>query len=224
MSEIGELKASQRTRVGKGAARAARREGLVPAIIYGEKLPPEAIALDSNTLQRHLSTGRFQTTLFDIEVGGNKVRVLPRDVQFDRVRDFPIHVDFLRLSADSKIAVDIPVRFINEEDSPGLKRGGVLNVVRYEIELECPAIAIPDEIVADLTGLDIGDSLHVSAVEFPDGVTPTITDRDFTIATIASPAGLADEEEEEEEGEEGEEGFEGEEGEEAVEAEGDSEE
>ncbi len=217
MSEIRGLKASQRTRGSKGVARAVRREGLVPAIIYGEKLPPEAISLDSGTLQRQLQTGRFQTTLFDIEVGGNKIRVLPRDVQFDRVRDFPIHVDFLRLSADSKIAVEIPVQFINEEESPGLKRGGVLNIVRHEVELECPAAAIPDQIIIDLTGLDIGDSLHVSSVELPNGVTPTITDRDFTIATIASPAGLGSEDKDEE-------GEEGVKGEETADADGDSEE
>ena len=220
MSEIRELKASPRQRVGKGAARAARREGLVPCIIYGQKEEPEAIALDSNILRRHLNTGRFQTTLYDIDVGGKKIRVLPRDIQFDPVRDFPLHVDFLRLAADSKIAVEIPVRFINEEESPGLKRGGILNIVRHEIELECPATAIPDEIVVDLTGLDIGDSLHVSSVTLPDGASPTITDRDFTIATIASPGGLT-EEEEEEEGEEGVEEAAGEAGEDAGEEAGD---
>jgi large subunit ribosomal protein L25 len=205
MSEIRELKASPRQRVGKGAARAARREGLVPCIIYGENKEPEAIAVDSNVLRRQVHSGRFQTTLYDIDVGGEKVRVLPRDIQFDPVRDFPLHVDFLRLAADSKIAVEIPVHFINEENSPGLKRGGVLNIVRHEIELECPAAAIPDEIVIDLTGLEIGDSLHVSSVTLPAGAVPTITDRDFTIATIAAPAGLGAEEEEgeKEEGEEG---------------------
>jgi len=208
MSEIHELKATARPRLGKGGARAARRQGLVPGIVYGLKLPAQPIALDANTVRRQLQTGRFHTTLFDLEIGGEKIRVLPRDVQFDPVRDFPLHVDFLRLSADSKIAVEIPVHFINEEQSPGLKRGGVLNIVRHEIELECPAMAIPDEIVIDLTGLDIGDSLHVSSITLPHGVTPTITDRDFTIATIAAPAGLASDEEEEE----GEEGLEGEEG------------
>jgi large subunit ribosomal protein L25 len=208
MSEIQELKATARQHVGTGGARAARRQGLVPAIIYGLELPAQPIALDAGTVRRQLQTGRFHTTLFDLEVDGETIRVLPRDVQFDPVRDFPLHVDFLRLSADSKIAVEIPVHFINEEQSPGLKRGGVLNIVRHEIELECPAMAIPDEIVVDLTGLDIGDSLHVSSVTLPEGVTPTITDRDFTIATIAAPAGLTSDEDEEEgaEGEEGEEG------------------
>ena len=204
MSEIRELKAAQRDSVGTAAARAARRAGLVPCVVYGEKQDAESIAVEFNVLRRHLATGHFFTTLFDINVDGEKTRVIPRDVQFDRVRDFPIHVDFLRLSANSKIAVEIPVVFLNEEEAPGLKSGGVLNVVRHMIELYCPAMAIPDQIEIDLTGLEIGDSLHVSSVTLPDGVTPTITDRDFTIATIAAPAGPASEDEEEEEGEEGE--------------------
>jgi large subunit ribosomal protein L25 len=216
MSEIRELKASLRPRVGKGSARAARREGLIPCVIYGEKQPPLSIVLDWRTVNRQFQTGHFLTSLFDIEVEGEKTRVIPRDVQVDPVRDFPMHVDFLRLSRDSKIAVEIPVHFINEEASPGLKRGGVLNVVRYEVELECPVDSIPDEIVIDLTGLDLGDSLHISSVTLPEGVTPTITDRDFTIATIAAPAGMPSDEEEE--GEEEGEGEEGEEGEEASDA------
>ncbi len=190
MSEISQLEASLRTHVGTGAARAARRKGLVPCIIYGQKLEPEAITLDFNIMQQRIKTGRFYTTLFDINIDGQIIRVLPRDIQFDRIRDFPIHIDFMRLTESSKISVEIPVKFVNEEESLGLKRGGALNIVRHEIQLMCPATAIPDEINIDISGLDIGDSLHVSAVTLPDGVTTTITDRDFTIVTITSPSGV----------------------------------
>lgn len=220
MAEIRELKASVRPRTGKGAARATRREGLIPAVIYGEKQPPQAIALDYRTVQRHVQSGHFLTTLFDIEVDGEKTRAIPRDIQFDPVRDFPLHVDFLRLGRDSKIAVGVPVSFINEEESPGLRRGGVINVVRHEIELDCPAESIPDEIEIDLTGLDIGDSVHISAITLPEGTTPTIRDRDFTIVTIAAPALMPSDEEEAEAAEE-EEGLEGEAAEEAGEEEED---
>jgi len=204
MADIRELKASARPRTGKGAARAARREGLIPAVIYGEKQPPQAITLDYRTVRQYVVGGHFLTTLFDIEVDGAKTRAIPRDIQFDPVRDFPIHVDFLRLGRDSKIAVGVPVRFINEEESPGLRRGGVINVVRHEVELECPAEAIPEVLEIDLAGLDIGDSVHISALALPEGTSPTIRDRDFTIATIAAPALMPSEEEEEEEAEAGE--------------------
>jgi large subunit ribosomal protein L25 len=198
MADINELKAQHRPRSGTGSARAIRRAGLVPAVIYGERKPTQSIAIDRGVLDKELHTGHFLTTLYDIELDGETTRVIPRDVQTDPVRDFPIHVDFLRLGSDSKIAVDVGVRFLHEELSPGLKRGGVLNVVRHTIELECPADSIPDSIEVDLTGLDINDAVHISSVTLPQGVVPTIRDRDFTIATIAAPAGMeADEEEEE---------------------------
>lgn len=203
MSQTTELSAVVRERVGKGAARAARRQGLVPAVIYGDRKDPQPISLDRRQLERLLQTGSFMSTLCTIDVGGEKTRVIPRDVHFDPVKDFPLHVDFLRLGAGARIAVEIPVHFRNEEQSPGIKRGGVLNVVRHLVELVCPADGIPEGIEVDLTGLDIGDAVHISAVTLPEGVVPTITDRDFTIASIAAPAGLKSEEEEE--GEAGEE-------------------
>ncbi|MGH1351026.1 MAG: 50S ribosomal protein L25/general stress protein Ctc [Methyloligellaceae bacterium] len=205
MSEANELKAVVRERVGKGAARAARREGLVPAVIYGNKQAPEAISIEQRIIVKQLNTGSFLSTIYTIEVDGKKTRVLPRDIQVDPVKDFPIHVDFLRVSKESKIAVEVSVRFINEEKSPGLKRGAVLNVVRHEVELLCPVDAIPDEIVVDLDGSQIGDTIHVSSVKLPDNVTPTITDRDFTIATIAGKGGAQETDDDEEEGEGGEE-------------------
>ena len=211
MADTAELSAVVRERVGKGAARAVRRQGLVPAVIYGDNKDPEAISMEIGVLEKELSSGSFMSTLYIIDVDGNKSQVIARDVQFDKVKDFPIHVDFLRLKKGATIAVEVQVNFLNEEESPGLKRGGVLNVVRYTVEVTCPAASIPESLDADLTGLDIGDSIHISAIPLPDGVEPTITDRDFTVATIAAPAGL-DAEEEEGEDEEGLEGIEGEEG------------
>lgn len=195
MSEIYELKAEMRERVGKGAARAERRQGKIPAVIYGEKKPPLSISLAYKDVFLKLHGGGFLTTLAMIDVGGEKIRVIPKDYQLDPVRDFPMHVDFLRVSRDAKLTMEIPMQFINEDDSPGLTRGGVLNVVRYSVEVEVPANAIPNTLVADLAGLDIGDSVHISDVDLPDGVTTTITDRDFTIATIAAPAVLTEAEE-----------------------------
>lgn len=211
MADIIDLNATARDRAGKGAARATRREGRVPAVIYGDKKPPEPISVSRHEIDQLLKTGHFSTTLFSIDVDGTKTRVIPRDVQLDPVRDFPIHVDFLRLGKGARIAVEVQVNFVNEDDSPGLTRGGVLNVVRYAVELDCPADAIPDALEADLTGLDLGDSLHISSIALPEGVKPTITDRDFTVATIASPAGLTAEEEAGEEGDEEMEGVEDEE-------------
>ena len=189
MAETIELKATARERVGKGAARAARREGLVPAVIYGDKQPPQPISLEYRLIQKQVQTGHFLSTVYVIDVNGKKVRALPRDVQMDPVRDFPVHVDFLRVSKESKLTVDVSVHFLNEDQSPGLKRGGVLNIVRHDVELLCPADSIPESIEIDLTGRDIGDSIHISSVQLPKGVTPTITDRDFTIATIAGASG-----------------------------------
>ena len=214
MAETIELKAAVRESAGKGAARAIRRQGRVPAVIYGEKKSPETISLESRDLWQQIKTGTFLSTVFTIDLNGDKTRVIPRDLQLDPVRDFPVHVDFLRLGEGASITVEVPVSFINEEESPGLKRGGVLNIVRHAIEVLCPVDAIPERIEADLEGLEIGDSLHISAITLPEGVEPTITDRDFTVATIAGRA--AEEEPEVEEDEElleGEELPEGEEGE-----------
>ncbi|HRP78709.1 MAG TPA: 50S ribosomal protein L25/general stress protein Ctc [Aquamicrobium sp.] len=204
MSQSYELKAEARDRVGKGSARELRRNGKVPAVIYGDKQPPLAIALGYKDVYYKIHGGGFMTTIATIDVGGKKIQVLPKEYQLDPVRDFPVHVDFLRVSANTLVTVQIPVHFLNEEKSPGIKRGGVLNVVRHEIEAQVPANAIPDSIEVDLTGTELGDSIHISAVALPKEVKPTITDRDFTIATIAAPAGLKSEESEavEEEGEE----------------------
>lgn len=210
MADILVLNAKARDRVGKGAARAIRRDGLVPGVIYGDKKDPQTISFDFAELVQLLRTGRFLSTLCDVDVDGEKTRVIPKDVQFDRVRDFPVHIDLLRLGKGAKINVEIQMNFINEEESPGLREGGVLNVVRYTVELNCPADAIPEELIGDLTGLELGDSLHISNIALPEGVEPVISDRDFTIATIAAPAA---EIVEEEEGEEGDELLEGEEGE-----------
>jgi large subunit ribosomal protein L25 len=188
MAEAIELKGWMRACSGKGGARATRREGRIPSILYGDKKHPETISVDYRAVTQQLQTGHFQSTIFVLDLEGKKTRVIPRAVQFDPVHDFPIHVDFLRLGKDAFVTVDVPVRFLNEAASPGLKRGGVLNVVRHEIPVRCPADAIPDHFEVDLTGLEIGDSVHISAVELPEGVRPTITERDFTVATIVGRA------------------------------------
>lgn len=192
-----ELKADAREKVGKGSARETRRNGKVPAVIYGDKQPPLAIALPYKELYYKIHGGGFMTTIATIDVAGQKIQVLPKDYQLDPVRDFPMHVDFLRVGKDTVVTVDVPVHFINEEKSPGIKRGGVLNVVRHEVEFTVPANAIPDSITVDLEGTEIGDSIHISAVKLPAGVKPVISDRDFTIATIAgSSASRSDADEE----------------------------
>ncbi|MEQ9246801.1 MAG: 50S ribosomal protein L25/general stress protein Ctc [Nitratireductor sp.] len=195
-----ELKAEARERVGKGSARAIRRNGKVPAVIYGEKDAPLSITLPYKEVSMKIFGGGFLTTIATIDVDGKKIQVLPKDYQLDPVRDFVMHVDFLRIGKGTVVTVNVPVHFINEETAPGIKRGGVLNIVRHEVEFTCPATAIPEYIEVDLDGMDIGDSAHISAVKLPEGVEPTITDRDFTIATIAAPAGLKSEESEAEEG------------------------
>lgn len=186
MSETYELKAEARHRVGKGSARAIRRDGKVPAVIYGEKQAPVSITLPYKEIFYKIHGGGFMTTVATIDVDGQKIRVLPKDYQLDPVSDKPMHVDFLRIGRNSEVKVNVPVHFINEEDSPGIKRGGVLNIVRHDVELQCPADAIPEAITFDLAGLEIGDSIHISAITLPKGVTPVISDRDFTVATIAS--------------------------------------
>lgn len=221
MSDTVALPAERRERVGKGATRAVRRAGRVPAVIYGDRKDPLTISLDPRDVDRELHKPGFFATLVDIDVDGKKHRVLPRDVQFDPVSDRTTHVDFLRVAQDTQVTVNVPVAFLNEEESPGLKRGGVLNVVRYEIEFVCRADAIPPQIEVDLTGLEIGDSVHISQVHVPEGATPTISDRDFTIATVAAPSAVKAEAAEEQaaaEGEEGEVPAEGAEGEAPAEA------
>ena len=218
MAQTVTLNASVRERAGKGAARAVRREGRVPAVIYGDKKDPQTISMDYRELMKQVQTGRFLSTLIDIDVDGSKVRTIPRDVQFDPVRDFIVHVDSLRLGKGARIAVEVAINFLGDEDSPGLKRGGVLNVVRHTVEIMCPADAIPESFDMDISELDIGDGLHSTDLTLPEGMTFTITDRDFTIATISAPSGGADEDEADAavEGEEGAEGEEGEGGEDAA--------
>ncbi len=190
MAEVQSLKVSPRERAGKGAARAARRAGLVPAVVYGNKQPPALVTLEPKELVRQISRSAYYVTLFDIDVGGKKERVIPRDVQFDPVTDRPIHADFMRVNANTKLTVDVPVHFRNHDAAPGIKRGGVLNIVRHEVELVCSPENIPQSIDIDLTGLDIGDGVHISMVTLPEGVRPYITDRDFTIATVAAPSAI----------------------------------
>jgi large subunit ribosomal protein L25 len=190
MSEITTLVAQPRDRAGKGVARATRREGRVPAVIYGGKEPPVLVALELKDLARRAHAASFFTHLLEISVDGKTHRVLPRDVQFHPLNDNPTHVDFLRAGKNATIEVAVPVEFINQEASPGLKRGGVLNIVRHEVELICPVEAIPDHITIDMTGFEVGDSLHISHVKLPPNVTPVIGDRDFTIATVTAPSGL----------------------------------
>ncbi|RFC67498.1 MULTISPECIES: 50S ribosomal protein L25/general stress protein Ctc [Mesorhizobium] len=188
-----ELKAEAREQVGKGSARAVRRDGKVPAVIYGDKQAPLAIALSYKDIFYKIHGGGFLTTVATIDVDGKKIRVLPKDYQLDPVKDFPLHVDFLRVGKNTEVNVQVPVHFINEEKSPGIKRGGTLNIVRHEVEFHCPADSIPEFITVDLDGADIGDSIHISAVKLPKGVKPVISDRDFTIATIAGTSAQASE-------------------------------
>jgi large subunit ribosomal protein L25 len=190
MSETLTLPAEARERAGKGASRALRRDGRTPCVIYGGKEEPTLIHVEQKELVKQLNTGHFMNSIVNIEIGGKTVRTLPKDVAFHPVTDRPTHVDFLRLTGDSKVEVSVPVVFVNEAASPGLKKGGVLNIVRHELELLCPNADIPEEIQVDVTGKDIGDSIHISDVTLPAGVTSVITDRDFTIATLIAPSGL----------------------------------
>ena len=193
MADITVLTATAREKVGKGSAREARRQGNIPAVIYGDKKSPIPIIVEQKILVRQLGTGGFFNTLFDIDINGELNRVLPRDVQLHPVTDVPEHVDFLRVSASTKISVEVPVEFIGDDVSPGIKGGGVLNVVRYNVEVSCTPNLIPNNLIIDLSNSEIGDSLHISAVNLPEGVTPTISDRDFTIATIVAPTVVRDE-------------------------------
>lgn len=194
MSETLKLAAEMRERAGKGASRAVRRTGRVPAVIYGAGSAATPIHVEEKLLVRQLSTGHFMNSVIEIEIaGGEKVRTLPRDVQFHPVSDRPIHVDFFRLQGNASITVEVPVHFVDEDKSPGMKRGAVLNIVRHELQLDCPSNAIPDQIEVSLAGKDVGDSIHISAVTLPKGVTSHIQDRDFTIATMVAPSALKSE-------------------------------
>jgi large subunit ribosomal protein L25 len=196
MSEQLTLPAEARDRAGKGASRSLRREGRVPAVVYGEKKEPLSIHVEERLLTKMLSTGHFMNSVIMIDFEGQPQRTLPKAVDFHPVTSRPIHVDFLRISEHTKVHVAVPVRFDNEEASPGLKRGGVLNVVQHELELVCDAAHIPNEIHIALDGLDIGDSVHISEVNLPDGVLPANQDEDFTVATIVAPSAMKAEEEE----------------------------
>ena len=189
MSDTTTISASERERVGKGSARAARRAGLVPAVIYGNKKDPVGITMEAREITKIVHQPGIFGRLLEIDVAGTKSTVLTRDIQFHPVSDVVMHLDFLRVSQSATVAVAVPVEFINEDKCPGIKIGGVLNVVRYEVELSCPATAIPEKITINLDGVKIGDSIHISAIPLPEGVSPTITDRDFTVATLASPGG-----------------------------------
>jgi len=209
MAQSTALAGEPRDSSGTGAARATRRAGRIPCIIYGNKEEPVLISIDPKDLQKQLRGPGFFARVFEIEAGGQKHRVLARDLQVDPVTDRPIHVDFMRFSAATRLNIDVQVVFVNQEESPGIKRGGVLNVVRHTVEMRCNPDGIPESITVDLAGLEIGDSVHISSIELPDDVELIIAERDFTIATIAAPTLLV--ETEEEEGEEGE-GVVGEEG------------
>lgn len=190
MSDVLTLSAEARDRAGKGASRALRREGRVPAVIYGNNEEPTLVHVEEKLLNKLLGTGHFFNSVVMVEVGGKTVRTLPKDVEFHPVTDRPLHADFLRVGEHSSVHVNVPVHFINEEKAPGIKRGGVLNIVRHEIELICDAAEIPDEVAIDLTGFDVGDSIHISHVALPKGAKSAITDRDFTIATVVAPSSL----------------------------------
>ena len=196
MAETQVIKAEGRPSKGKSGARAVRREGKVPAVIYGgDVVEQETVALDANELSKTIARGRFLASVFELEVDGRKLKAIPRDVQLDPVRDIPLHVDFQRIGADNQVRLRVPVRFYNDLLSPGLKRGGVLNVVRRESEVWAPADKVPEVFEVNLEGLEIGRSIHISSVQLPDGVSPTIQGRDFTIATIAGSSAKGDSEE-----------------------------
>jgi len=194
MSQSVDMNAEVRERAGKGAARAVRRAGRVPAVVYGGNQDPLLVSVDPRDIRKALEAGVLFSTIYNLKVGNDSERVIPRDVQMHPVKTMPQHVDFLRVSADTKITVEVTVHFLNEDESPGLKRGGVLNIVRHEVEVLCGIDNIPQGFDLDLTGLDIGDSIHASALALPAGVELTISDRDFTIATIAAPTVVAEEE------------------------------
>lgn len=223
MSDALTLPAEARERAGKGASRALRREGRVPAVIYGGKEQATTIHVEEKELVKQLMTGHFMNSIVEIDLSGKTIKTLPKDVSLHPVTDRPVHADFLRLAKGAKVEVSVPVVFVNEDASPGLKKGGVLNVVRHELELVCEADRIPGEIEIDVTGKEVGDSVHISELTLPEGSESAITDRDFTIATLVAPSALKKSEEESAEGEEeaveGEVGTEAEGGDEAADGE-----
>jgi large subunit ribosomal protein L25 len=194
MSDTLNLPAETRERAGKGASRELRRSGRVPAVVYGGNEEPLSIHVEEKELRRQLGTGHFFNSIVEVEVGGKKVRTLPKDVAFHPVSDRPLHADFLRVSKDAKVHVNVPVVFINEENSPGLKKGGVLNIVHHSLDLVVEADKIPDEITIDVTGLDVGDSIHINSIKLPAGATDGSHEADLTIATIVAPSALKSEE------------------------------
>jgi len=189
---VKELKATARPSVGKGAARAERRAGRVPGVIYGNNQPPLPISVDDRELRQRILAGRFLTTLLDIELEGKKHRVIPRDFHLDAVKDFPVHVDFMRLGEGATIRISVPLHVVKSESSPGVKRGGTVNIVTHTIDLECSVDNIPQYIDADASGLEIGYSLHLSDIKLPAGV-KSLTREDATLVTIVPPSGYAEE-------------------------------
>ena len=181
------LKAIKRENTSTGSNNKLRASGYIPAVLYGGKDPNQNISISKKEISTIINSDTFLSKVLEIEVDGKKEKVIPRDIAFNVVSEEPIHIDFMRVLSGKKIILEIPVKFINHPDSPGLKRGGVLNIVRRKVELKCPAETIPDEIVVDLTGTDIGTSIKISSIKLPENVLPTITDRDFVVATVAAP-------------------------------------
>jgi large subunit ribosomal protein L25 len=192
MATVKEIKATARPRAGKGAARAVRRAGRVPGVIYGDNQAPLNISLDHAELRQRIYAGKFLTSLYDVEVDGTKHRVIPRDFQVDPVRDAPIHVDFMRLGEGATIRVRVPIRVVNSDQSPGIKRGGTVNIVTHTIDVRCPADAIPDAFEVDIAGLEINHSKHLSDINLPPNVRPFMLS-DATLVTIVPPSGYAEE-------------------------------
>ena len=193
MPQVQELNVESRTGTGKGPAYQARQKGLIPGVIYGGQGAPENVNIDGHALHMQVGAGHFLTTLFTLNIDGRKTRVIPRDLQLDPVTDFPVHVDFMRLEEGATVRLNIPVRFRGQETSPGLKKGGVLNVVRHQIALICPAETIPNTIDVDVSGLDINESLHIKSLNLPEGVRPVIRDRNFTICSVVAPTSVREE-------------------------------
>ena len=199
MSDYAVLEAAARDRAGKGAARQTRRDGLVPGVIYGGGQDVVLLKMDPRILNAQMRKSGFFATQFQLEVEGSRHRVLPKDVQFHPVTDDPLHIDFLRVTDRTRVTVEIPVRFVNEEEAPGLTEGGVLNVVRHTVEVATAAGNIPEEIIVDLSGMEIGNSVRIGSISLPEGVRPTIADRDFMIASVNAPMQIIEDEEDEDE-------------------------
>ena len=207
------LKAIKRETATSGQLNKLRESGFIPAVLYGGKDPNAKISIEKKNIKNVLASDSFLSTVLELDIDGTKLKVIPRDIAYNVISDEPVHIDFMRVVSGTKIVLEIPVKFINNEDCPGLKVGGVLNIVRRKVELKCPADTIPEEIIVDLKGLEIGTSIKISSVKLPENVTPTIVDRDFVIATVAAPTVLKEPEKRAEgeavEGAEGTEGAEG---------------